>query len=199
MMSVLPNNFWARESLPPIQALADLRTLVLARSEKRMPKWKFRLAPDLVTQIQPKLTTKLLRFECLGAECEGADAKLLGTRKDINGQYLRLGFDIYADVSGEWSFKPRSAGWHQGGDRQSKADRLVRLRDRLLSELRSGRLDKIDPSIMLHPHCLCCGKGLTDPASMARGIGPECWGSSSLIVPWIKRLERADELDLGAP
>lgn len=24
-------------------------------------------------------------------------------------------------------------------------------------------------------HCLRCGKSLTDPASVARGIGPDCW------------------------
>jgi hypothetical protein len=33
---------------------------------------------------------------------------------------------------------------------------------------------------MFGANCLICGKGLTDPASMARWIGPECAGSPSL-------------------
>ena len=58
-------NFWAATSMPPVPTLARLRNMVLERSEQRSPKWKFPLAPDLVLQIQPKLTTALLRFECL--------------------------------------------------------------------------------------------------------------------------------------
>jgi hypothetical protein len=38
----------------PLTFLRDLREECLAHSEKRMPKWKFRLAPDLVMQLQPK-------------------------------------------------------------------------------------------------------------------------------------------------
>src|SRR5262249_14739800 len=41
----------------------------------------------------------------------------------------------------------------------------------------------ISADLMLAPNCLVCGKGLTDPASMARFIGPECAGTSSLHVP----------------
>jgi hypothetical protein len=34
--------------------LRDLREECLSRSEKRMPKWKFRLTSDLIIQLQPK-------------------------------------------------------------------------------------------------------------------------------------------------
>jgi hypothetical protein len=38
---------------------------------------------------------------------------------------------------------------------------------------------------MLSHHCMICGKGLTDPASMARWIGPECASTSTLQVPFL--------------
>src|SRR5215471_16630822 len=47
------------ESIPPIPFLAALREEVLKHSLKRMPKWKFRFAPDIVVQLQPKPTVLL--------------------------------------------------------------------------------------------------------------------------------------------
>src|SRR6516225_1932121 len=56
---------WTPIAIPPQPLLVDLRSRVFERSEKRSPKWKFRLVPDLILQIQPKLSTALARFECL--------------------------------------------------------------------------------------------------------------------------------------
>jgi hypothetical protein len=28
-------------------------------------------------------------------------------------------------------------------------------------------------------HCSRCGKSLTDPTSVARGVGPDCWASAA--------------------
>jgi hypothetical protein len=42
------------------------------------------------------------------------------------------------------------------------------------------KLEVIKAEQMFSAHCLMCGKALTDPASMARWIGPECAGTSSL-------------------
>ena len=47
------------ESIPSLPFLAELREEVLKHSLKRMPKWKFRLASDLVFQLQPKPTVML--------------------------------------------------------------------------------------------------------------------------------------------
>jgi hypothetical protein len=44
------------------------------------------------------------------------------------------------------------------------------------------KLETIQAEQMFSAHCLICGKALTDPASMARWIGPECAGTSSLDV-----------------
>ena len=38
--------------IAPIPKLAELRDAVLAHSEKRKPKWGFRLAPDIVMELQ---------------------------------------------------------------------------------------------------------------------------------------------------
>ena len=46
---------WSPAYLPTIPFLQSLYDAVLARSERRMPKWKFRLAADLMFEIQPKL------------------------------------------------------------------------------------------------------------------------------------------------
>ena len=69
-------------------------------------------------------------------------------------------------------------------------------RERVLAELRSGRLDDYDAALMFGANCLLCGKGLTDPASMARRIGPECAGTSSLdpLAVW-----RPGMFDLSRP
>jgi hypothetical protein len=47
------------------------------------------------------------------------------------------------------------------------------------------------PPKMLSHHCMICGKGLTDPASMARWIGPECAGTSTLQVPFLITADQA--------
>ena len=42
-----------------------------------------------------------------------------------------------------------------------------------------GRFHTLEPHMFLRPHCLVCGKLLTDPISQARLVGPECargWG-----------------------
>src|SRR5262249_5251416 len=44
------------KTIPSVAFLAELREEVLNYSLKRMPKWKFRLAPDLIMQLQPKPT-----------------------------------------------------------------------------------------------------------------------------------------------
>jgi hypothetical protein len=66
----------------------------------------------------------------------------------------------------------------------------VPLRERIIDALRCAFFDRFDEEVMLYPQCLCRGKTLTDPVSQARFIGPECFGSSSVRVPWLR--EHAD-------
>ena len=53
-MSRLSPEFWAREPVAAIPFLAGLREAVLDRSDRRCPKWRFRFAPDLAIQLQPR-------------------------------------------------------------------------------------------------------------------------------------------------
>jgi hypothetical protein len=43
--------FWFRAPIEPIEKLAELAGMVFSRSEKRCPKWKFKLAPYLIVQV----------------------------------------------------------------------------------------------------------------------------------------------------
>src|SRR5215203_3827376 len=78
------------DHIEPIPFLIDLRNAVLERSLKRSPKWRFRLASDLIIELQPKacplLTPELIRrgftqktFQIDGkaAMGEGADGSWL--------------------------------------------------------------------------------------------------------------------------
>jgi hypothetical protein len=180
-MSKLDSNFWNPTPIAPIPTLARLREMVLERSEQRSPKWKFRIAPDLVLQIQAKLTTALLRFDGLALLAEGADLNmLLKPRSEIDKNYWRIKFELRAIVADQWLFKPKGCGWK----RKSDLTAFVDLRARLVTAL-STRFNKLQPDMLLGSHCLCCGKGLTDPVSQARFIGPECAGTASANLPFI--------------
>jgi hypothetical protein len=57
---------------------------------------------------------------------------------------------------------------------------------KLIAIFNEHRLDTLDTLHMLEDRCLLCGRGLTDPVSRHRWIGPECWGKWA-IRPAIKR------------
>ena len=176
-MSGLSQDFW--KSVPiPSPALAALRDLELERSEQRPPKWKFRLASDLVLQIQPKLTTALLKFECCGI-CEGADlAVLLAKRSDIKRPYSIVGFELRADSPDVWFFKARSVG----GSKSADPPLLLLLRQDLIDAFQAGRFEVLRPELMLGSPCLV----------------PECAGTSSEQLPFVLRLTE-QAASAGAP
>jgi Family of unknown function (DUF6011) len=58
---------------------------------------------------------------------------------------------------------------------EAEHEKLIRaLYDRLLAVFNGQELDKLTPGMMLQLNCLICGRGLTDPESRRRWIGPEC-------------------------
>jgi hypothetical protein len=191
-MTYLPQEFWATVPIPPQAELGQLYAAVFARTEKRSPKWKFRLATDLIVQIHPKLTTALLKFECLAVQGKDTNAATLTTTKNREG-LPHVRFDLRVEA-GEWKFRPRFAGPIRRGYavEQIKTEgdirALVDLRSRLIAVFQSKRFDHLHRQMMLGNHCLVCGKGLTDPVSMARFIGPECWGSASNSLPFVSEL-----------
>jgi hypothetical protein len=70
---------------------------------------------------------------------------------------------------------------------------LLTCRARLQAALTPERFSRLTADLMFSASCLCCGKALTDPASMARWIGPECAHNSSLIVPRVFLVDETQE------
>src|SRR5262249_2302410 len=131
-------------------------------------------------------------FECAALQAENLSVKLFLDPKLLRGQrYWRIGFRLFANASdaAAWTFKPTSA------DRGHDCPRsgLVAFRQRVAAALHPDNFASLRPDLMLSPACLCCGKGLTDPVSMARWIGPECAGSTSTNLPGIFNAMPAQE------
>ena len=184
------------ETIPPINFLAELREEVLKHSLKRMPKWKFRLASDLVLQLQPKPTVllseaatargfkpKLQHFEGVAVMTEGVTGAVFKhlPRRPCPPSW-QIKFELYSQsADADWVFK-RTSGYWQHGAEPTGIGTIVR---RLVAAFRGGLFDDSAPAEMLSHNCVICGKGLTDPASMARWIGPECAGTSTLRVPFV--------------
>jgi uncharacterized protein (TIGR02996 family) len=172
--------------LPP---LAMLRDVILANNPKRCPKWQYRLAGDLVAEIQPRPTLAEWR-QCtpqpafLGRAFfspAGFGEDVFEARQaDLPRGAILLKFEL--------SLPPEGGAWRFRCDRyvdntgQRGMEAVLAVRRRLLAEI-PAHLTTLCPDVMFSYHCLVCGKALTDPASMARFIGPECWGSASLAVP----------------
>jgi hypothetical protein len=177
-------SLWDAQDIPSIPLLAQLNAWVIKQNEKRLPKWKFRLADDLAVQIHSRVTRAYeLLFECVALQADNLSVKLFLEPKRLRGQrYRRIGFELSADVpdAATWTFKPtayREPGWSQSS--------LIAFRQRVVTALHPDHFASLRPDLMLSAHCLCCGKALTDPVSMARWIGPECWGSASTNLPRI--------------
>ena len=102
-------------------------------------------------------------------------------RRDSWGMDFRL--SIHAQT---WNFKATGIGFH----RDCSNEGALLVRDRFLATLPIA-LAELRPSAMLKPACLMCSKMLTDPVSMARWIGPECFGSASSVMPFMVQLSEA--------
>jgi hypothetical protein len=182
-----PRSFWNAQNVPAIPLLQQLNDWVIQQNEKRLPKWKFRFAADFAIQIQSKLTRRYaVLFEGSALHAENVTAGFFAKLPDHGLYHSKVSFKLFANEGdAAWTFKPCSARY---GDR--RIDGLLETRDRILEVLHPDRFSKLSPDLMLKPCCLCCGKGLTDPASMARWIGPECWGSASTNLPNLFKLEQ---------
>jgi hypothetical protein len=189
------------ETILPIRFLTELREEVLKHSLKRMPKWKFRLASDLVLQLQPKPTVllseaatargfkpKLQHFEGEAMMMEGVTGAVFKRLPRQPCSWWQIKFELYSQSSdADWEFKRTGGHWHVEGYYQPEAGRngAATIVQRVVGAFRGGLFDGSAAAKMLSYNCVICGKGLTDPASMARWIGPECAGTSTLRVPFV--------------
>jgi hypothetical protein len=162
-----------------------------------MPKWKFRLASDLVLQLQPKPTVllsefdtlrgikpKLQHFEGVAVMTEGVTGGVFKRlpRYTAGTPWWQIKFELYAhDPNADWTFRRTNGSWQCNASRAG----ITTIVQRITTAFRNGFLTASVPAEMLSHHCMICGKGLTNPASMARWIGPECAGTSTLRVPFV--------------
>jgi hypothetical protein len=186
----MSSEFWLPVNIPALPLLQQLNDWVIKQNEKRLPKWKFRFAPDFAMQIHPRITrANDMLFECFALQTENLTVDLFTDPQTLWAwNYCRIGFNLSVG-NGVWTFKCRSGKTSK--NKTPAALGVTRglpfeiVRQRTIDALTPAHFSDLNPKMMLSPHCLCCGKGLTDPASMARWIGPECWGSASTNLPRI--------------
>jgi hypothetical protein len=68
---------------------------------------------------------------------------------------------------------------------QAFRDACDELDARVIAVLRPNEIGEVNAQMLSH-HCLICGRGLTDPISMARLIGPEC--ADEYQIPTIRQI-----------
>jgi hypothetical protein len=178
MNYMLPQIFW--QTAIPIQkipSLDTLRSIVLERNPKRLPKWKFLTANGIVIALQPKIKP----FEGFQGLAVLQDEFRLGFRLIYNSP-----MDPDDDDNLYWGLLPWSLNI-QDDPFSADHDFACSVRDWVISNLEHG-FKTLRPEMMLKPACLLCGRKLTDPISQARWIGPECNGSAAALNPFIIKL-----------
>lgn len=181
----------------PVSFLRDVRGACLARSETRMPIWRFRVAPDFLVQVQPRPRTErqagifaLFHGIAIAVDRGPAVASMFTAASyEFKGMWARRYFEVVEHTGDKRWHLNRRGGFHH---RLAQGD-LFDL-DRRLAKVFTGRFfDELSPESMLSPQCLVCGVSLSDPVSMARGVGPCCAATTSNIVPFtiVKRRRRS--------
>jgi Family of unknown function (DUF6011) len=174
VFSQRPENkrYWQPVAIDPVPTLAEIRQVVLSITEKRCPKWRFRLTDDVVLQLQPKP-----RPPFVGLILQGPGI----TKEHFTRSITRLGlgfreidFDI-GEEDGRWTVRV-----HRGPGPSHDVATWQALKDCLIDAL--PKLNTLGQALMFQPACMICGKALTDPVSRARWIGPECYGNHALDV-----------------
>ena len=184
-MSKLDCAIWTPVAIAPMPMLAYLRACVASRTTKRMPKWKFRVAADVVAHIQPRPGSFAPSFNCKAVVHDEAGADLFDGRRPLDSWMIEFilsvtrneGTDFSGD--GQWFIKATRVGFRIGYPHND----IFTVRDRLI-ETMPVAFERLRPEMMLQPACLFCGKPLTDPVSMARWIGPDCAGTTAAITPF---------------
>jgi len=179
-MDSAPHGYWDAVPVELNSLLISLHDCILGgdKPPRRTPKWRFKCAPDLAVEIQPKdYGYSLVLFEGRVLEGDDITVESFKARRADSRELKGMHFRILDGCDKGWLFEPRS--------RMANAHHLKARTVLALSEIFPGRM------VLLSPSCLICGKGLSDPVSKARLIGPECAGRSSVVVSL--RLMEIDE------
>jgi hypothetical protein len=170
--------WWTVLPMERIPFLVELRAMILEQSNTRMPKWRVKYAPDLAAVIQPRPEYAVMRgdpvFRWMAAQGEHPVAAWFKTPSlRPAGVAMMKGAIKLLDTA--WSFRPTNFWRPKGWERDEHATTLA-FRDRVLAALQTTQLGGASATTLLSPSCMICGRGLTDPVSRARFIGPECAG-----------------------
>jgi hypothetical protein len=167
--------------ITPVPMLSQLRQKVLAISELRCPRWYFRLDADLVLQLQARPGQHPLFLGTL-IQGEGITLAHFKSRTARRGEdFLAASIAIY-DRPDREQWEVFFTRWSHRG--LQEPDALVTFKARGMEKL--TQVIELTASLQFSPACLCCGKPLTDPVSMARWIGPECAHNHTLDVGLFK-------------
>jgi hypothetical protein len=191
---------------PVIHFLENLREACLTRSTTHLPICRFRAADGFVFQLQPRPVVetwptvsagagilRLFRGIAVTVDKDLASAPMLTcSRFDFPDDVLwrRRHFEV-VERDGDRTH------WHlvrRGCDHARWAGDCLSVLDRRLAKVFVGKFfSELEPGALLSNHCLICGTPLSDPASMARFVGPECAATTSNIVPFMltKRRRRS--------
>jgi len=168
------DSFYARVDIPPPGQFVAIREWLLALAKPKWPKWRLRLAADLLCELhacRPNPPFAVPGFEGRGLCVEAAAYADLEKRPERPFQQVHFQLDCR---EGQWQWRAMKWRWHIEGD----ADRIAAVRTRLLTAFHIRQFDALGLDLLARPACLLCGKLLTDPLSMARLIGPECAGTA---------------------
>ena len=171
--------------IEPIPIFAALRQALLEHDDpkRRWPKWQFIFAPDLAIQIQPRADVGRywrVEFRCIAIQ--GPEPQRHHFRGYF-GEFAYMRFDLARMASnGELMLVPTG---YRG---KLTSPEFGALRDRVIAALRPTEVGEVKARLLSY-RCLICSKGLTDPISMARLIGPEC--AQEYDIPTIRQIEVA--------
>jgi hypothetical protein len=186
--------------IAPIPKLAELREAVLAHSEKRKPKWGFRLAANIIMELQAQpcmlLSARAVELGCKQtvlkfdgkAVMTAGHAGAADLKKYTRGSWEQKFSLLQFDGESDWQLALGNRTWPGSSDMSC----VEPLTTAIVAAFQGGGIfTRLTPERMLKPACMICGKGLTDPASMARWIGPECAATTSISVFWERQYQIA--------
>jgi len=171
-----------------IPFLDVLRGACLSRSVSHLPIWRFRVAPTFLIQVQPRPATQVqpgitVLFRGIGATVESGTAPpaiLTQSQFEIHGLWERRCFELVQHAGDKrWRLNRR------GGFHHRRAGGLWSVDRRLAKVFTGDFFRELEPGALLGENCLICGAPLSDPVSMARGVGPECAATTSVVVPFV--------------
>jgi Family of unknown function (DUF6011) len=194
---------WASVIIAPVPTLVALRDTVLAIRPDRCPKWRFRLAEEVVLQLQPQPEQRHHdEYLLVGTVIQGPGITRahFATKRAARGQaFTVIGFGLKDGACPDFTWKhgrsvtnaPCPGQWRMRlTGATGAAEPLATLKELLVASF--PRLSRLTPDLMFQANCLLCGKSLTDPVSMARWIGPECAHTHSLDVGLVHLNDHGD-------